>query len=68
VDDALLTLDLVQDLKGTFARSTPNQRHQLLRIIFKSVIVKDGAFTFNINEPFSALYEVPLENRKMWRE
>lgn len=67
VDDALLTLDLVQDLKGTFERAKPEQRHQLLKIIFKSVIVKDGAFDFRVNEPFSALYELPLENHHKWR-
>ena len=39
----------------------------MLKVIFKSVIVKDGAFDFRVNEPFSALYTIPLENHKMWR-
>jgi len=67
VDDALMVLDLVQDLKGTFEKASPEQRHRLLATVFKSVVVKDGKFTFQVNEPFKALYDMPFGNLKLWR-
>ncbi|HUU37211.1 MAG TPA: recombinase family protein [Candidatus Desulfaltia sp.] len=66
VDDGLMVLDLVQDLKGTFDKAGPQQRHKLLKILFHEVVVKDGKFTFHVQEPFSSLYEIGFEKRNGW--
>jgi len=67
VDDALMLLDLVQDLRGTFDQAKPEQRHRLLKAVFKSVVVKDGKFTFHVNEAFVGLYDISLVKRSLWR-
>jgi hypothetical protein len=64
--DALLILDLVQDLPKAFSQATGEQRNRLLKVVFKEVIIKEGKFQFRINQPFSALFEIPLENRGRW--
>lgn len=63
IEQGIIILDLVQDLKKAFHKATPEQRNQMLRILFKEVIVKDGKFSWRVNEPFASLYDIRLENR-----
>ncbi len=62
VEQGITMLDLVQDLRGTFEGAKPEQRHRLLKIIFKQVVVQDGQFRFEVNEPFTALYGMDRES------
>ncbi len=66
LDDGLTLLELVQDLPKAYKRASDDQRHRMLRMIFNKVVVTGDRFDFKLNEPFSFLYEMRLENPKDW--
>jgi len=64
IDQAFLIFDMVQNLPNTYSKASPQNKHKLLRILFASVIIKDGKFLFNLDAPFDVLYK--LGNSKGW--